>query len=83
MDATKISTMPPRKPGKKKPDKPLPPPIRAGKPLHVWIDDELRDAFEEARKRNRRSLKDEVSIALEFYLKSQGLWPPSESEKPE
>jgi hypothetical protein len=60
---------------KKKPKKP----VRSGKPLHVWLDDALRDAIEEARRRSRRSLREEVSIALELYLKGLGLWsPPSD-----
>lgn len=56
----------------KKPTKP----VRVGKPLHVWIDSLLRDAIETARKRNRRNLREEVSIALEQYLGQIGLWPP-------
>lgn len=51
-------------------------PTRSGTPLHVWLDEPLREAIEAARKKNRRSLRDEVSIALEKYLTEQGLWPP-------
>jgi hypothetical protein len=53
-----------------------PKPVRTGKPLHVWLEPALRDAIEEARRRGRRSLRGEVSIALEQYLKGLGLWPP-------
>lgn len=56
----------------KKPSKP----VRIGKPLHVWLDPYLRDAIEAARKKGRRTLREEVSIALEQYLEQLGLWPP-------
>lgn len=55
-------------------------PKRTGKPLHVWLDPALRDAVETARKRNRRKLKDEVSIALEDYLRRMGLWSDEETK---
>jgi hypothetical protein len=49
---------------------------REGSPLHCWIDDNLREAIDEACRRNRRKLREEVSIALEMYLRTLGLWPP-------
>lgn len=52
------------------------PQTRKGKPLGVWIDSALRDAIEAARKRNRRTLREEVSLALEEYLQRLGAWPP-------
>ncbi len=64
--------------GKKKPK-----PVRVGKPLHVWIDAALRDAVETARRRNRRNLREEVSIALEQYLGQIGLWPPPSADAPD
>lgn len=53
------------------------PTSRKGKPLGVWIDTALRDAIEAARKRNRRTLREEVSLALEQYLERLGVWPPA------
>jgi hypothetical protein len=50
---------------------------RDGKPLHCWIDEQLREAMDEACRRNRRKLREEVSIALENYLRTLGLWPPA------
>lgn len=50
-----------------------------GSPLGIWIDAALRDAIEAARKRNRRTLREEVSLALEQYLERLGVWPPPES----
>lgn len=61
---------------KKKPLKK--PSKRIGKPLNVWIASDLRDAFEEQRRRSRRNLRQEVSVALEEYLAKHGLWPPAE-----
>jgi hypothetical protein len=49
---------------------------RKGKPLNVWIESDLRKAIDEACKRNRRKLNEEVSIALEEYLEKLDLWPP-------
>lgn len=51
------------------------PPKRAGKPLHVWIPKNLRDAIDAAADKNRRHITSEVEIALEEYLAKQGLWP--------
>jgi hypothetical protein len=58
--------------------KPQPP--RKGKPLHVWLDDVLRDAVEAERKGNRRSLRDEVSLLLEEALAARGKWPPADQD---
>lgn len=53
---------------------------RKGSPLNLWIDSDLREALERARQRNRRNLREEVSIALEKYLREMGLWrEPDES----
>ena len=54
---------------------------RAGKPLHVWIPEALRDAIDKAAEVNRRHLTSEVEIALEEYLTKQGLWPPPGEEE--
>jgi hypothetical protein len=51
------------------------PPQRTGKPLNVWLQEELRDALDELLGQTRRSLTAEVSIALEEHLKKHGLWP--------
>ena len=48
--------------------------------LHVWIDSDLRDALEVACKKHRRKLRDEVSIALEDYLRRLGLWSDEETK---
>lgn len=49
---------------------------RSGRPLHVWIPEELRGAIDAAAAQNRRPLRTEVEIALERYLAEIGLWPP-------
>jgi hypothetical protein len=49
---------------------------RSGKPLNVWITQELRAALDASAAKNRRPLTTEVAIALEHYLQTQGLWPP-------
>lgn len=49
---------------------------RRGKPLNVWLENDLREAVETARHRSRRKLRAEVSVALEEYLTRLGLWPP-------
>lgn len=53
-------------------------PNRTGLSLHVYLRPQLRRVIEQAADRNRRSLTEEVSIALERYLQSEGLWPPSD-----
>lgn len=58
-------------------------PKRPGVPLHVWITPELRDAIDLACSRNRRILRDEVSLALETYLRGLGLWPPIPPSPPD
>lgn len=57
------------------PQKKKPVQLRKGKPINAWINSALRDAFDAARKENRRSVKDELEIALEKHLKEIGLWP--------
>jgi hypothetical protein len=46
----------------------------------VWLDKELRDAFDVAVARSRRSLTEETAVALEYYLASLSLWPPAPPE---
>lgn len=48
---------------------------RKGRSLNVWISDDLRAAIDDACKTNRRLINEEVSIALERYCESLGLWP--------
>jgi predicted DNA-binding protein len=60
-----------KKNGKKKP-------ARSGKPLHVWIPAELRDALDALSEKTRRHLTSEVVIALENHLAANGLWPRKE-----
>jgi hypothetical protein len=50
---------------------------RSGRPLNVWIPEELRAALDASAAKNRRPLTTEVAIALEQYLQTQGLWPPN------
>ncbi len=50
-------------------------PKRKGKPLNVWLADDLRDALERLRKKHRRPLREEVSIALEEYASKHGEFP--------
>jgi hypothetical protein len=73
-----LMTEPKRRP-KKGGKPPRKPPQRSGKPLNVWIQDELRDALDELLGQTRRSLTAEVSIALEEHLKKAGLWPPPDT----
>jgi len=39
-----------------------------------------KQQVELASEKNRRNLSEEVKIALEQYLQSQGLWPPAKSK---
>ena len=66
---------------RKKPRKPAdnPKPSRKGKPLNVWIPDDLREALDLLLKKTRRMLTTEVIIALENRLAAEGLWPPKDS----
>ena len=64
----------------KGPEDPKKPSIRTGVPLYVYLPADLRAAIDEAATRGRRSLTSEVAIALEYYLSSIGLWPPSAQE---
>lgn len=54
-------------------------PKRKGKPLHVWLEPALRDAIDESADLHRRKITEEVSIALEKYLETLGLWPRGNS----
>lgn len=53
-------------------------PARPGVPLHVWLDPWLRDAIEAARRKTRRSLREEVSVWLERIASELGYSPPAE-----
>lgn len=50
---------------------------RAGKPIHVWVDESLYDAIEtfRASQRLEPTLKDTVELALQEFLKGEGFWP--------
>jgi hypothetical protein len=49
---------------------------RTGLPLHVYLPPALRRAFEDLATANRRTLTEEVAIALEERLEKFGKWPP-------
>ena len=49
-------------------------PNRSGKPINVWLHNELFDAFELYCRKNRRTKTAEIEIALEDRLKSVGMW---------
>jgi len=55
------------------------PRVRAGKPLNVWIPEELRDAFDRLRKRTRLSVTNQAIVILEKYLADAGVWTPADS----
>jgi hypothetical protein len=42
----------------------------------VRLKDELHAALLKLRARTRRTVTEEVAIAVEEYLERQGLWPP-------
>lgn len=50
-------------------------PVRTGSPLHIWLPKPLLAAFEELRKRTRRSKTVEIQVMLEKHLTKEGLWP--------
>lgn len=56
-------------------------PNRAGKPINVWIPEELFEAFEAYRNSHKFPPKktDVVELAIQEYLKSQGYWPPKDA----
>lgn len=71
-----------RKPADNQKPKAQPKRDRKGKKtLNVFIEASLRNAVDASCEKNRRSLTDEVSIALEQYLEREGLWPPKQPEK--
>jgi hypothetical protein len=49
--------------------------VEETKNLNVWIPASLRDALEIVTERSRRSLTAEVIVALEKYLRDEGVWP--------
>lgn len=55
-------------------------PNRTGKPINVWVDRELFDAFELYCRKNRRTKTAEIEIALEERLKSVGMWSPADKK---
>jgi hypothetical protein len=46
----------------------------------IELDPRLDDAVEEFMVKDRRSKKVVITMALEEFLESKGLWPPAESE---
>ena len=70
--------------GRKKPEKAIPEKPktqkRTGVSLHVYLDPKVRKAIEDCSNANRRSLTEEVSIAIEEHCRKHNLWPP-ESNK--
>jgi hypothetical protein len=56
-------------------------PTRTGKPLHVWINDDLREQLEEAvnNARPKAKIKAHVEEALMEYLAKLGFWPPKKA----
>jgi hypothetical protein len=67
------------KPKRKRAEQVEPGRSRQGKNLNVWIEGALRDAVDMAveQSRPRTNLKGIVEVALQEYLKTVGLWPPS------
>lgn len=49
---------------------------RTGKPLNVWISEELREALDRFVEQERRTITTVVEMILEKHLTEQGLWPP-------
>lgn len=47
-------------------------PLRVGKPLHVWLPEELRAAIDKQAEREERGLKMVVVRALREYLERHG-----------
>jgi hypothetical protein len=55
--------------------------VRLGKNINVWVTDDLYQAFETLRARNRRTVKAEIEVILEKHLAEHGLWPPPDTEE--
>lgn len=51
---------------------------RKGRPLHVWTSAELRRALEASARKNRRTLRAEVCLALERHLAARPGMAPKE-----
>lgn len=64
----------PRK--KKKMSTATKPRVRIGRNIHVWIAEELFDAFETLRAKTRLTTKAQIEVILEQFLAKEGLWPP-------
>lgn len=54
---------------------------RTGKPLYVYIENDLEIALNRRLKASRRTKTEEVAIALEEYLAKHGEWPLPEKAK--
>ncbi len=54
-------------------------PQRSGKPINVWLPEELHVALEAFRKAQRvkPALTDVVELALQEFLQREGHWIPS------
>ena len=51
-------------------------PVRDGLPLHVWINTDLMQAFEQYCKSTRRTKTAEIEMIMEELLRKAGMWPP-------
>lgn len=78
-DMGKTSSEPPPEP---EPDSGRKRPIRSGVPLHIYIPRELRAVIEALSEDGRRSITNEVIIALEEYATRKGRWPAKPGKKP-
>lgn len=74
-DMGKVSSEPPPEPERKRPN-------RSGVPLHIYIPPDLRAVIEALADDGRRSITNEVIIALEEYAARQGRWPVKPAKKP-
>lgn len=58
------------------------PRTRAGKKqLSAWVSERVRDAFEEMRIANRRTIAGELEIAMERHMEEAGYWPPRRGKR--
>jgi hypothetical protein len=65
-------------PPKKKPGRRRKPGNRKGASINIWVTQELRDAVDALVEQERRTLTEEVCIAIEKHLREKGFWPPPE-----
>lgn len=57
-------------------------PQREGKPVNVWVADDIYEAlenFRESKAPYRPTKTDVVEVALQEYLKREGFYPPADS----